>query len=277
MAQQFFATLDEPGNEPGGGQADITMADNDIKPNKEGDDKGKPDTEGDNHAGSEEDRGLTDATMNIADITIPDNPLRLRPRTHEIVIYDTNDADDLAYIQNRRRHVASDPWPHMDTNTHQLRSHFDGVRDRTTHRLWRFTVRPELLQWTVDRNTNHIYWCLNIPSLQDPALSSFPIASAVSHATITYAMEFTDKDDEWHSFFKTKTMMQQLLFNRKICFLLNTGGSKNHFAISRNCELHTLLVMLRERCLNTVGTIEHLACDNFHITWVDIFAHPHTA
>jgi hypothetical protein len=92
MAQHFFATLDEPGNAPGGGQADITMADKDSKPDKEGAAKGKPDTDGDNHDGSEEDRGLTDATMDIADITIPDHPLRLRPRTHEIVIYDTNDA-----------------------------------------------------------------------------------------------------------------------------------------------------------------------------------------
>lgn len=165
-----------------------------------------------------------------------------------------------------RRVIAS-----HDMTTEHLCDHLHAARVAAFYTCWQFTLDVSLLIYH-NSGPNTVYVALKIP-VSEESMSLFPVFQEQAHVTISYdlVMDF-EAPNAWEHYWTTKARLINALGPRRIMSMIcgrPTGNERgNSFPIHTACELHAVIMLLRE-VIHGAGTeLTDMHAHEFHISWL---------
>lgn len=166
----------------------------------------------------------------------------------------------------------------VDLQEEELQVHFDHVRIAACGRVWRFKPDPTLLHWSVDPVTYKTYYALKIP-IMSGELAALPAMHNFTHITLSYGIMHVGNtpEDQWRGFWKCKHTCERLLSGLDMVTFILNPNTRTSWAISPLCELHSLLLDMREALLSSPFAVEVEPPPNpLHMSWSfmhDVYRH----
>ena len=170
----------------------------------------------------------------------------------------------------RRRVIAS-----LDMSEDCLWGHLLATRRAALYTPWRFTLDADLLVYHVS-GPHSVYVALKIP-VSEEAMSTFPVYESQAHITISYGLQMDfDAPHAWKRYWATKHQLINVLGPRRIVSMIcgkATGDERGRlFPIHHECELHTIIMMLRTVIEAAGPELTDMNLHELHISWLKMLA-----